>query len=37
MMTCYACSIVGGALRLGEDEVAEARWVTRDEALALPR
>ncbi|MCW2920678.1 MAG: hydrolase [Thermoleophilia bacterium] len=38
VMTTYLCDVVGGELLVdGEgDEIAAARWVTRDEALALP-
>lgn len=36
VMTCYRCSVVEGEMRLGEDEVAEARYVSEQEAAALP-
>ncbi len=38
VMTTYLCDVVGGALHVDGDgdEIADVRWVTREEALALP-
>ena len=38
VMTTYLCDVVGGELHEDGDgdEIADARWVTLDEALALP-
>lgn len=36
VMTTYMCEVLAGAPRIDGDEIADLRWVTRDEALALP-
>jgi len=36
VMSTYLCDVIGGALRADDDEIADLRWVTRSDALALP-
>lgn len=36
VMTTYLCDVIGGTPRVDDDEIADLRWVTLDEALALP-
>lgn len=37
IMSTYLCEVTGGELRSTDgDEIADTRWVTHDEALALP-
>ncbi len=36
VMTTWICEATGGTLQTDGDEIADLRWVTHDEALALP-
>ena len=35
-MSTYLCDVTGGATRTDGDGIADIRWVTLEEALALP-